>query len=209
MFGTNETHTRRTALRSAVLGIAVTTAVMLAACGPPPSGSPVMGSARVTAADMASWFNSKGSGGSATVPVDQLAQMFLDEGAAEGVAGDFAFVQAMLETGWLRFSARMPRHNNNFSGLGAVDRGNSSAAFPSARIGVRAQIQHLRAYADATVNPTELAHPLVDHRFRYVPKGRAPGWGNFGSGVWASSPRYGSDVMRLHADLLKWAEAHP
>lgn len=166
-----------------------------------------MGPSRVTARDMESWFNSKRSGGSATVPVRHLAQMFLDEGRAEGVAGDVAFVQAMLETGWLRFSARMPRLNNNFSGLGAVDSGTGSDRFPSARVGVRAQIQHLRAYADVKAHPSRLAHRLVDKRFHYVHKGRATRWANFGSGVWASSRTYGADILRLYGELLTWAAA--
>lgn len=208
MLAANSSRNRHTTLRNTALCVAITTVMALTSCAMATwPGPTVMGPSRVSASDLTSWFNSKNSGGSATVPVRQLAQMFIEEGAAEGVAGDLAFVQAMLETGWLRFSARMPRRHNNFSGLGAVDSGKSSEAFPSARIGVRAQIQHLRAYADPKVRPSRLAHRLVDTRFHYVPKGRAQRWAVFGSGVWASSPRYGSDMLRLYADLLRWADA--
>lgn len=198
--------------RTLLIALGLVAAVTLGACGAPSPGTngrPVMGTSNVTAAEMAGWFHSKGTGGSATVPVQQLAQHFLDEGAAEGVAGDLAFVQAMLETGWLRFSARMPRHHNNFSGIGAVDSGSSSAAFPSAELGVRAQIQHLRAYADPSVNVFTLHRPLIDPRFDLVDKGTAPGWGDFGRGVWATDPGYSARIHQLYDSLLAWADAHP
>jgi hypothetical protein len=194
---------RRHTIRAAAALLVLS--VLAAACQPGPGHKPVMGFTRATAADMAAWFHSKGSGGSATVPVEVLAAMFLEEGAAENVAGDLAFVQAMVETGWLRFSARMPRHHNNFSGLGAVDSGSSSAAFPNARTGVRAQIQHLRAYADPWVRPGDLANPLVDPRFHLVRRGSAPTWAHMGNGRWASDPHYASKVIGLHDELLRFA----
>jgi hypothetical protein len=178
--------------------------VVGSACQAPPGHRPVIGFTRATAADLAGWFHSKGSPGRATVPVEQLAQMFIEEGVAEGVAGDLAFVQAMVETGWLRFSGRMPRHFNNFSGLGATDRGSGAAAFPDARTGVRAQVQHLRAYADPLVHPEHLAHPLVDPRFHLVARGSAPTWAHFGNGRWASDPHYARKIQQLHDDLLAW-----
>jgi flagellum-specific peptidoglycan hydrolase FlgJ len=168
---------------------------------------PVMGSARVTAAQIAAWYDSKNiQGARSPIPVAELAQLFLQEGRMEGVAGDLAFVQAMLETGWLRFSTRMPPEHNNFSGIGAVDGGSSSAAFPSPRIGVRAQIQHLRAYADPTVTVARLANPLESPRFHLVsPKGKAPTWNQFGNGNWATDPQYAAKILNLYDQLLRHA----
>ena len=189
--------------------VAASLAILAGACVPGGAPLPVMGSSKVNASQMAGWFNSKASGGGATVPVEVLAQQFLNEGEAEGVAGDVAFVQAMIETGWLRFSARMPVHHNNFSGIGAVDSGSSSAAFHSAEVGVRAQIQHLRAYADSSANVFTLNRPLVDPRFHLVNKGVAPSWGHFGNGNWATDPGYAFKVHSLYAELQAWAAAHP
>ncbi|MGB3410986.1 MAG: glucosaminidase domain-containing protein [Microthrixaceae bacterium] len=167
----------------------------------------VMGPPVVSAQEMADWFEHKTAShspqGAATVSIEVLAQLFLDEGRDEGVRGDIAFAQAMLETGWLRFSTRMPKENNNFSGIGAVDTGTGSAKFPSARIGVRAQIQHLRAYADKYVTKAKLAHDLVDPRFDLVsPKGKAPNWSNFGNGIWATDPGYAAKIKSLYDSLL-------
>lgn len=166
---------------------------------------PVMGAARVSPEQIAAWYASKNiQGARSPIPVIDLARLFVDEGRAEGVAGDLAFVQAMLETGWLRFSARMPPENNNFSGIGAVDNGTGSAAFRSPQIGVRAQIQHLRAYADPTVTVARLANPLESPRFDLVnPKGKAPLWNQFGNGNWATDPDYAAKILNLYDQLLR------
>lgn len=191
------------------LTAALVLAVLAGACTTASAGTPVMGTSQVTPAQMAGWFHTKGSGGSATTPVEWLAYFFVTEGAAEGVAGDLAFVQAMVETGWLRFSARMPRDANNFSGIGAVDGGRGAAWFPTAQIGVRAQIQHLKAYADPAADSSALANPLADPRFHLVRRGSAPIWEQFGNGVWATDPGYSAKIARLYADLLAYAAAHP
>ena len=97
--------------------------------------------------------------------------MYLEEGQAEGVRGDIAFVQSIIETGWFSFGGRVPPDANNFSGLGATDGTSSYATFADARTGVRAQIQHLRAYADATATSCTqppLHNDCVDPRFNLV-----------------------------------------
>lgn len=171
---------------------------------------PVMGTSAVTATDLAGWYARSGYVSKTTVSVAELARDFIEEGQDEGVAGDLAFAQAMLETGWLGFSTRMPPSNNNFAGLGAVDSGSSSASFPDARTGVRAQIQHLRAYADPTVTVSRLHHPLVDGRFTLVsPKGKAPTWEQMGNGNWATDPDYASKILSLYSSLRAFAAPSP
>jgi hypothetical protein len=145
----------------------------------------------------------------ATVPIDQLVTMYVEEGADEGVRGDIAFVQGIIETGWFSFGGRVPPEANNFAGIGATDGTTSYVVFAEARIGVRAQIQHLRAYADAsatscTVPP--LHHGCVDPRFDLVsPKGKAPLWNNFGSGIWATDPTYATKLLNLYQKLLNYS----
>lgn len=178
---------------------------------PPANAAPtpltVMGPSRVTAAQLAAWFRSKRiPDARPPVPVEELAGYYIEEGRAEGVAGDRAFVQAMIETGWLRFSPRVPPASNNFAGMGAVDGGTTALSFPSARIGVRAQIQHLRAYADPAATPGRLRNPLVSPRFDLVrPKGKAPLWSQFGNGVWATDPDYAGKVDRLYGQLCAFS----
>jgi hypothetical protein len=170
---------------------------------------PVMAATKLSAADLAGWYRSTGKTNKATVSIDSLAGYFVQEGTDEGVAGDIAFAQSIVETGYFNFSTRVPPSYNNFSGLGAVDGGTNAAQFPTARTGVRAQIQHLRAYGDPTVTEAKLHHPLVDPRFNLVsPKGKAPTWEQFGNGIWATDPNYSSKVLGIYAQITSWAKIH-
>jgi hypothetical protein len=171
---------------------------------------PIMGASRLTAARLAAWFNRRQprpSGAYAVaVPIDRLATIFIQEGAAEGVAGDVAFVQSVVETGWFRFGGPVAGWMNNFAGIGVTDTHPSPAVFPDARTGVRAQIQHLRAYADPRASACAappLAHPCVDPRFNLVsPKGTAPSWNDLGNGKWATASTYAAAILSLYSEAL-------
>jgi hypothetical protein len=169
-----------------------------------------MGPSRLAAGQLVAWFNGRQpqpSGNySASVDITTLAQWYVQEGVAENVAGDLAFAQAIVETGWFRFSGTVPASSNNFAGLGATDANPGPAVFPDARTGVRAHIQHLRAYADPTATACArppLHNPCVDPRFDLVvPKGRAPTWNQMGSGNWATARGYGATILALHNEAL-------
>lgn len=180
---------------------------------PSPAAVSIMGPARLTPAQIVAWFNGRtprppGSY-AATVPVETLAGYFLSEGAAERVTGDIAFMQSVVETGWFRFSGSIPASYNNFAGIGATDTNPTPAIFPDARTGVRAQIQHLRAYADPTATTCAvppLANPCVDPRFHLVlPKGRTPTWNQMGNGNWASAAGYGANILALFEEALAYS----
>jgi len=198
-----------------ILALVVLVGLVATACKPGPAPAPapgtipIMGASRVNAPQLVQWFGSRSPGGyRATVDVGTLATFFIEEGAREGVRGDIAFLQAIVETGWFRFTGSVPPGYNNFAGIGATGSGGAPAAFPDARTGVRAQIQHLRAYADrsatsCTVPP--LAAPCVDPRFNLVsPKGKAPAWNNLGNGNWATSSTYASTILNLYSGLLQY-----
>jgi hypothetical protein len=198
--------------------LAATLIFFAAACGsrsptlPSPSRRtvPIMGSSRLTSAQLASWFNGRQpqppGGYAATVPVEALASLFVEEGAAEGVTGDVAFAQSVVETAWFRFTGVVPASANNFAGLGATDANPNAATFSDARSGVRAQIQHLRAYADPTAltcRVPPLGNPCVDLRFDLVsPKGKTPMWNQLGNGNWASSSTYADGILARYAEAL-------
>jgi hypothetical protein len=98
---------------------------------------------------------------------------------------------------------------NNFSGLGAVDGGTGAATFATAELGVRAQIQHLRAYGDPAVTTAKLAHPVIDPRFSLVaPKGKAQTWNQFGNGMWATDPGYAAKVLGIYQQIMQWARRY-
>lgn len=125
--------------------------------------------------------------------IEVLAQIYIEECNAEGIRAEVAFAQAMKETGFLRYGGDVKINQYNFAGLGATGNGNPGNSFSSVREGVRAQIQHLKAYA----NNEALNNPSVDNRFGYVARGTAPyvEWlgiheNPYGKG-WAAADHYG------------------
>ena len=108
-----------------------------------------------------------------------LAAIFLDEGKKEGVRGDGAFCQALIETGYFKFGGDVKPGQHNYAGLGATG-GVPGLTFIDDCTGIRAQIQHLKAYA--TTAP--LTQACVDPRYKYVSKGCASAFEQL-SGKWA------------------------
>ncbi|OPL20134.1 MAG: hypothetical protein AVO35_00445 [Candidatus Aegiribacteria sp. MLS_C] len=129
--------------------------------------------------------------------VVRLAGIYIEECALEGVNSDVAFVQMCLETGFLCFGGLVTEDMNNFCGLGAVGPEQPGISFPDERTGIRAHVQHLKAYASTE----PLVEELVDPRFRLVqPRGKAPDI--FGlAGTWAADPLYGQKMADMMADL--------
>ncbi|MEJ7764474.1 MAG: glucosaminidase domain-containing protein [Acidimicrobiales bacterium] len=174
----------------------------MAAAGAAPGCTAVMGQSANTADQMAGWFATTGRNARLDVSVLDLTKMFVEEGAREGVRGDIAFAQSIVETGHFGFSPAVAPETHNYSGIGATGGGVKGASFPDARTGVRAQIQHLRAYADPSLrSAADLRAPLVDPRFKFiVPNSRpVPCWEGFGNGVWAADTSgYGGKVLVVH-----------
>jgi len=133
-----------------------------------------------------------------------LPTTYIDEARAEGVNHDLAFCQMCLETGFLRFGGQVDPQQNNFCGLGALDGGAKGASFASVRDGIRAHIQHLKAYASGE----PLVHPKIDPRFDLVLRGVAPTVFDL-SGRWASDPRYGEKIMSILESLVESSRQVP
>lgn len=168
----------------------------------------IMGEAHATAQQMALFCRSKNAEPKLTsCTLEQLAEIFLEEGKAEGVRGDVAFAQSLHETGYFKFGGIVLPSQNNYAGIGALN-GNATgqaATFPDPRTGVRAQIQHLKAYASTE----PLVNTCVDPRFSLVARGSAPyvewlgaadnpngkGWAVPGSG-------YGANVVKLLGQIM-------
>ncbi|MEM9927570.1 MAG: N-acetylmuramoyl-L-alanine amidase [Cyanobacteria bacterium P01_D01_bin.50] len=136
----------------------------------------------------------------ALVKFPDLPKLYREEAAAEGVNHDIAFCQMCLETGFLRFGDDIEPQQNNFAGLATIGGGNETASFPSARVGVRAHIQHLKAYA--SLEP--LAQENVDPRFRFVTRGIAPLVTDL-SGRWSADSQYGQKIEALVKRLYESA----
>ncbi len=127
-----------------------------------------------------------------------LAKIYREEGSIEGVNYDIAFCQMCLETDFLRFGNEITPNQNNFASLGGIGGTNQAASFSSARIGVRAHIQRLKAYASTE----PLVQEVVDPRFRFVTRGVAPLVDQL-SGRWSADLQYGRKIMALMRRLYE------
>ncbi|MGB3136694.1 MAG: N-acetylmuramoyl-L-alanine amidase [Nodosilinea sp.] len=121
-----------------------------------------------------------------------LPKLYREEAAIEGVNHDIAFCQMLVETNSLYFGGSLNPAQNNFGGIGSPTGGPEGSSFPSARVGVRAQIQHLKAYA--SLDP--LVQRQVDPRFQFVVRGVAPLVSQL-SGRWSADSEYGLKIMAL------------
>ncbi len=121
----------------------------------------------------------------------EFAQIYYEEAKKEGINWDIAFVQMCLETGFLTYGTLVEGSQNNFCGLGSYD-GKEGARFSTIREGVRAHVQHLKAYA----TEEELIGVLIDPRFHLVARGSATDVNQL-AGKWAEDPNYGLKLTSL------------
>ncbi len=131
--------------------------------------------------------------------VSVIAEHYIEEAAIEGVNHDVAFCQMCIETNFLRFGGDVHRRQNNFGGIGATGNGVAGDSFESVQIGIRAQIQHLKAYASRR----RLRRRLVDPRFGRVRRGSARHVEDL-SGKWAADPSYGAKIREKLQSLTRW-----
>lgn len=166
--------------------------------------------ASTTVNQMVNYFNAKASysnyyATSDAPTVQDMCRIFYEESTFEGVDPAVAFCQSMKETGFLTFRGRVPITAYNFAGIGAVDNNVSAyATFSSVREGIRAQIQHLKAYASKDA----LKNSCVDPRFKWVTRGCAPYVEWLGSEQnptgkgWATDANYGYSIINDYMRVL-------
>lgn len=161
----------------------------------------IMGRAAATAEQMKKYLLSVNPDAKAYA---ELADVFISEGNAEGVRGDVAFAQSCLETGNFTFKGDVKPGQNNFAGLGATGGGVRGNVFDTPQLGIRAQVQHLKAYASTD----GLKNECVDGRFKYVQRGCAPyvEWlgqkeNPQGKG-WAAGADYGRKICTILSKIM-------
>ncbi len=140
--------------------------------------------------------------------LEELAQLYIVEGALENIRADIAWAQTLKETGAFRYGGIVLPEQNNFAGIGALNgsKQGQAATFETPLKGVRAQLQHLKAYA----SKEDLNSTCVDPRFGLVKRGSAPyvewlGAANNPQGVgWAyPGESYGHDIVKILNEMLK------
>lgn len=91
-----------------------------------------------------------------------FCQIYYDEATKEGVDPALAFTQSMKETAFLKFTGQVKIEQFNFAGMGVTDASTNGDSYQNVREGIRAHVQHLKAYA--VKNPT-FSNAVVDKRY--------------------------------------------
>ena len=166
------------------------------AVGPDGVGSvTILGPAQTSEAQTVAWYQSRGypavvNGMSAV----QVIGDYYTAATAEGIRADWAFIQAVLETGGFQNNDTAI---NNFAGIGHPDSAPSGLAFPSVTDGVTAQIQLLKRVALG--NSVPFALPAAPGLPTWGGR-QASTWSGLAAN-WASAPDYGTSLRNLHAQL--------
>jgi len=194
--------TSESALRAAPLDVpAAASASALRGSG----GPSILGQGLLDADDLAGFVRARGHPDPG-VDVEALARAFVDEGGAEGVRADLAWAQSIIETGSFGFAGSMVRpSDHNYAGIGACDSCSTGFRYPTPELGVRAQVQLLRTYADRGATTARLARPPVGRAPEDIGvRGCCSTWMAL-SGVWATGPQYGARILTVYNDLLRYA----
>jgi flagellum-specific peptidoglycan hydrolase FlgJ len=183
-------------------------AAVAAVVGPASGGLSVLGPAALSPSQLAAWFSTNGYTDLTPAAIDQLAAWYVQQGASEGVRGDVAFAQAVLETGG--FSSSDAVTLNNYAGIGHCDTCAAGWNFPSPQAGVLGQLQLLRIFADAHGSPAGAPAPVLPtlttaSQFR---SGCCATWEAL-TGVWATDPTYGAQILGIYQQILSFAVATP
>ena len=127
-----------------------------------------------------------------------FCKILYEEAQSEGVSPEVLYGQVMKETGYLKFGNLVQPNQCNFGGLGATGPGNPGYTFGSVREGLRAQVQHLKAYGSTE----PLINPCIDARFKYVSRGCAPRTVDL-NGKWAvPGVGYGESIDAIAKEII-------
>jgi hypothetical protein len=133
-----------------------------------------------------------------TCTLDTYLNLVYIESKIENVRPDIVVAQAIHETGYFNFCPPFITHmDNNFAGIGVTGNKNSKISFYTAQLGIKAHVQHLKAYA--SVLP--LVNKCVDPRFYLVDRGSSPFIENL-SGKWAVPGYNKSKYLSLDDAIL-------
>ncbi len=157
----------------------------------------IMGMTNVTAEQLVNEYTKNSPGSfpqyytAQGISLEKFVNIYLEESQAEGVRGEIAFTQMLLETGYLQFGGDVKVEQYNFAGLGATG-GVPGNSFSDLRTGVRAHIQHLKCYA----SDQPLNNPCVDQRWGDWLRLKAPTIGKL-SGTWAADRNYSQKIVTI------------
>ncbi len=170
---------------------------------------PISGKSAVSSEDLVAYYSSRNEYPTYYQDTDApdlqaFCEIYMEECRMENIRAEVAFCQAMKETNFLQYGGDVQISQFNFAGIGASGNGNPGNSYGSVREGIRAHIQHLKAYA----NTEDLVNECVDQRFDYVTRGCAPyvewlgQYENPSGAGWATAVGYGISIRNDYMKIL-------
>lgn len=129
------------------------------------------------------------------VSPQELVSYYYEEGSRAGIRPDIAFAQALKETGYFRYGGTVIPAQNNYCGLGTTSATVQGAYFATPRLGVKAHIQHLLAYASVEPPQDNIVDPRYDLVRRSYGSNTLTQWKDL-NGRWAvPGVGYGQSIL--------------
>ena len=135
--------------------------------------------------------------------VEDLVSYYYAEAMDEGIRPDVALCQAIKETGCFAYGKDVLPEQNNYCGLGTTGGGVHGCYFGTPREGIRAHIQHLKAYS----SPQPPLKSIVDPRYALLKEkhpeifGQIATWAGL-DGKWAvPGTNYGEEILHIWKEM--------
>lgn len=169
--------------------------------GAAPTSPTIMGTPVLDQAQLQAWWATLNRKANLTVPVNTLIASYATWGKKLAIRDDLAFAQSIVETGYFSFPAggQLTAKDNNFAGIGACDSCAHGWSFPTADVGVQAQLELLHEYASDQPWPAQYNNVIGGTGIG----GCCATWTKL-AGHWASSTVYGISIMTVYQQMLSW-----
>lgn len=163
----------------------------------------ILGKSSLGASHLAKYVDEKNKGKKGILSSKKLANLYLKEGAVEGVRGDIAFLLAASFTNNFNFNGNVKSTTNNFGGIYKTEK--TPYTFKTVEEGVKAHIQHLKAYSTAAA----LKGAVVDPKYKYVKKGSATTFEDLNGTWYSKSSSYVPSSLSSYTEITSKLATKP
>jgi N-acetylmuramoyl-L-alanine amidase len=162
----------------------------------------ILGTPEVKGESLEKWALSKG----VKPNYASLAMIYVIEGITQGVRGDIAFCQSLVETGWFWKNDThfdVDPAQNNFGGLGATGGGVPGDSYPTPTIGIRSQLQSLALRCDVKIPINDVLGAYDRKVYDILTNYHHKYWREL-AGTWAADKTYWTQIKSMMANFNAW-----
>lgn len=163
----------------------------------------ILGKSTLGASHLAKYIDEKNKSKKINTSSEKLATLYLKEGDVEGVRGDLAFLLAASFTNDFNFNGNVKSTTNNFGGIYKTEK--TPYTFKTVEEGVKAHIQHLKAYSTTSA----LKGKVVDPKYKYVKKGSATTFEDLNGTWYSKSSSYVPSTLSSYKEITSKLATKP